>query len=202
VKKIIKALLRMSYSAGMPVFLNRGEIPYILNRKGLVNAGVEVGVYYGQYSEYLLTHWKGKTLYSVDAWGQYVAPGTTTLPAEEFARIYESARRRLTPFGERSKIIRQLSTVAAQSMGDGTLDFVYLDAGHDYASVLEDLQAWAPKVRPGGMLAGHDYWDGSSGAVPVYGVKKAVDEFAKMHGLSVKVSLREPENCKSWLIWM
>ena len=87
-------------------------------------------------------------------------------------------------------------------MGDGTLDFVYLDAGHDYASVLEDLQAWAPKVRPGGMLAGHDYWNGSSEAVPIYGVKKAVDEFARKRGVSIRVSRREPDNCKSWLIWM
>jgi len=134
--------------------------------------------------------------------GAFIAPGTTTLPTEEFARIYESACCRLAPFEKRSKIIRQLSSVAAQTVQDGALDFVYLDAGHDYESVAEDLWAWAPKVRHGGMLAGHDYWDGSSGAVPVYGVKKAVDEFAKMHGLSVKVSLREPENCKSWLIWM
>lgn len=201
-KRIIKAVLRMSYPFGLPVFLNRGEIPFILNKKRLVNVGVEVGVFYGQYSEYLLTHWQGKTLYSVDAWGQYIAPGTTTLPAEEFARIYESARRRLAPFGARSQIVRQLSTAAAQSIADGSLDFVYLDAGHDYASISEDLQAWAPKVRPGGILAGHDYWNGSSAAVPIYGVKKAVDEYARKRGVPIRVSWREPDNCKSWLIWM
>ena len=56
------------------------------------------------------------------------------------------------------------------------MDFVYIDARHDYESVLEDLNAWFHKVKPGGILAGHDYADGM---LPQgdFGVKSAVDEF-------------------------
>lgn len=53
---------------------------------------------------------------------------------------------------------------------DGPVDFVYIDAAHDYESVKADIAAWWPKVKPGGILAGHDYCE----AWP--GVKKAVDE--------------------------
>ncbi len=50
---------------------------------------------------------------------------------------------------------------ASDAIPHHALDFVYLDARHDYASVLEDLGQWSEKVRPGGVLSGHDYIDGT-----------------------------------------
>ena len=38
-----------------------------------------------------------------------------------------------------------------------SLDFVYLDARHDFCAMIEDLEAYWPLVAPGGILAGHDY---------------------------------------------
>lgn len=46
---------------------------------------------------------------------------------------------------------------AAALFADGSLDWVHLDARHDYASVKADIAAWLPKVRPGGWLSGDDY---------------------------------------------
>lgn len=51
-----------------------------------------------------------------------------------------------------------------------SIDFCFIDASHDYHSVKEDILAWRPKVKQGGILAGHDY----SNAHP--GVIKAVNE--------------------------
>jgi predicted O-methyltransferase YrrM len=42
------------------------------------------------------------------------------------------------------------------SFADGSLDMVYIDACHRYDDVLSDLERWWPKVKPGGILAGHD----------------------------------------------
>ena len=42
---------------------------------------------------------------------------------------------------------------------DASIDFVYIDARHTYDAVMEDLEAWWPKVRPGGIVAGEDYMD-------------------------------------------
>lgn len=62
------------------------------------------------------------------------------------------------------------SSVWAASTLHETFDFVFIDAAHDYESVKADIEAWRPKVKSGGILAGHDYcksWPG---------VMEAVDE--------------------------
>ena len=48
------------------------------------------------------------------------------------------------------------SVQAAQQYADHSLDFVYIDADHSYASVVEDINAWKNKVKMGGFIAGHD----------------------------------------------
>lgn len=64
------------------------------------------------------------------------------------------------------------STCGEGFFGDGDLDLVFIDADHFYMSVKADLAAWWPKVKSGGIFAGHDYSDAT-------GVKQAVDEFAR-----------------------
>jgi cephalosporin hydroxylase len=60
------------------------------------------------------------------------------------------------------------SVFASTLYKDKSLDFVFIDADHKYEGVLADITAWLPKIRDGGIIAGHDYdWDG---------VKKAVNE--------------------------
>lgn len=52
---------------------------------------------------------------------------------------------------------RMLSTEAAHLYPDDSIDLVYIDANHVYDDVLADIAAWLPKVRPGGVIAGHDF---------------------------------------------
>lgn len=69
------------------------------------------------------------------------------------------------------------SVTAARRYEDGSLDFVFIDAQHDAHSVLADLQAWYPKIKPGGILAGHDIdWPG---------VQQALKPWAECRGLRV-----------------
>eukprot|EP00966_Prymnesium_polylepis_P116267 2687436-Prymnesium_polylepis.1 len=56
-------------------------------------------------------------------------------------------------------MLRELSVAAAGSFRNASLDSVYIDARHDYEGALEDIQVWAAKVCPGGLLAGHDFTD-------------------------------------------
>jgi len=72
-----------------------------------------------------------------------------------------------------ARILRAPSEMAARMFDDGSVDVVFLDGNHDHDSVKADIRAWKPKVRPGGILAGHDYTD-VFGDFP--GVKRAVDE--------------------------
>jgi predicted O-methyltransferase YrrM len=64
------------------------------------------------------------------------------------------------------------------------LDFVFIDADHSYEGCKADIEAWFPKVKPGGLLSGHDY---DNPDFPEFGVKRAVDEFAARHGHSVEL---------------
>ncbi|HKG61482.1 MAG TPA: class I SAM-dependent methyltransferase [Pyrinomonadaceae bacterium] len=60
-------------------------------------------------------------------------------------------------FGEKITLIISDSVSAARLFSDSSLDWVHLDARHDYASVKADIEAWLPKVKAGGWLSGDDY---------------------------------------------
>jgi predicted O-methyltransferase YrrM len=77
--------------------------------------------------------------------------------------------RNINPLAEVINYHRMPSVEAAMLYKDKSLDFVFLDAGHTYEDVMNDLISWYPKVKSGGAIAGHDYQG--------EGVKKAVDEF-------------------------
>jgi hypothetical protein len=183
----------------------REQIPDVLNRRGLVGAGVEVGVKRGAYSEFLLRHWRGHTLISVDPWRE--APtdeylDRANVEQDEQESYYTETRRRLARFGTRSEVWRTTSVEAAGRVADASLDFVYIDARHDRESVLEDLATWFPKLRRGAIFAGHDYADGEF-PNGVFGVKSAVDEFFGERGIRVHATDGGPrvvEHFASWLV--
>ena len=178
----------------------REDLPELLNRRGLLGTGYEVGVRDGEFSELILSGWKGAKLVSVDPWREAAPDEYVDLANVEQQRQdqrYEDTRRRLASFGERSEVWREYSVRAAEQVATGSADFVYIDARHDYASVKEDLEAWFDKVRPGGVLAGHDYVDG---VFPdgIFGVRSAVDEFFAARGLRVAATPLDPP----WPTWV
>ena len=157
----------------------RDELPALLNARGLLGRGAEIGVKLGGYSDELLRNWRGEELVSIDPWleadpDEYVDRSNVSQDKQD--NNYEKTRERLAGYGSRSTIWRLTSVEAAEKVEDGSFDFVYIDARHDYDSVLEDLEAWCAKVRPGGIMAGHDYVDGDLPEGEFY-VKSAVDEF-------------------------
>eukprot|EP00434_Breviolum_minutum_P042133 symbB.v1.2.037488.t1/scaffold5553.1/size25922/3 len=54
-------------------------------------------------------------------------------------------------------VLQRLSFFIDSGPADESLDIVFLDARHDYEAVLDDVMAWKPKVRAGGILSGHDF---------------------------------------------
>lgn len=70
---------------------------------------------------------------------------------------------------DRIQLVISDSVAAATLFADESFAWVHIDARHDYDSVVADINAWAPKVRPGGWLSGDDYqpdwWPGVVDAV-------------------------------------
>jgi len=157
---------------------SRDDLPALLNRLDLIGFGAEVGVYDGAFSWYILREWKGARLYSVDPWQfqSNVKLDLSNVNQKEHDEAYASCCATLTEYGQRSKILREFSVNAAAKFQDGFLDFVYIDARHDYRSVTADLNAWYPKVKVGGIIAGHDYKD-SFIRKNLVEVKRAADNF-------------------------
>jgi hypothetical protein len=192
--------VRDSYRSTIAFLPTRTELPVLLNERNLFGCGVEIGVKEGEFSETLLKYWRGRHLISVDPWMQdaadaYVDIANVAQPQHE--RFYDAARARLAPFGARSSVWRMTSLEAAARIPRHSLDFVYIDARHDFASVLEDLDAWYGLVRPGGIVAGHDYLDGTLPAGE-FGVKSAVDAFFLVRSIPVYSTLLD----QPWLTWL
>jgi hypothetical protein len=197
-RKAAMRSLRLTWWTRRPVLAKRADLPQLLNRRGLVGCGVEVGVKAGAFSELVLEVWKGRHLISVDPWAEdddrYV--NMDNVSQGEHDELHAQTLRRLARFGERSSVWRMTGEEAAQALPHHALDFVYLDARHDYASVRDDLAAWFGKVRPGGILAGHDYIDGVY-VNGEFGVRSAVDEFFAGRSLPVWATFNEAP----WNTW-
>eukprot|EP00741_Cyanophora_paradoxa_P009457 tig00000144_g9161.t1 len=163
----------------------RAGFPAALNHLELRGVGVEIGVQEAIHAEHILRQWAGRRLVLVDPWAhqdkRVYTDGANRIQ-EEQERIYETARQRVAPFADRVSIMRRYSVDAANEFENSSLDFIYIDARHDYEGAREDLQAWYPKLREGGLFAGHDYIDRDLPGRPPFFVKRAVDEFAQQVG--------------------
>lgn len=165
---------------------------------------VEVGVYQGQSTACLAVEiansGKAMRLDVVDWFkGSPNETGPHAHPTEGFLRGRFEAH--TAPVTHLIRQVHECSSVeAASRYADASLDFVWIDASHDTQSVHDDLEAWYPKVKPGGILAGHDAdW-------PT--VTAALRPWSELRGLQVDgVSLRswrinKPVPVDSWRVPM
>jgi hypothetical protein len=136
--------------------------------------GAEVGVRAGRFTSRLLRDHPTLTMYAVDSWCPRPAspsPGAESYSGYDWASIIQEFHRATAPFAGRIVLLHMDSSEAARHVQDGSLDFCFIDADHSYEGVARDIDAWAPKVRKGGILSGHDY-----GHPRFPGVARAVDE--------------------------
>lgn len=130
--------------------------------------GAELGVQRGLYSRTLLEGWRQCDTYvQVDAWrslSNYSDIANVDADEQRHRRREASQAGDAMVAAGYAKRIEQcadFTSACARRYPDGHFDFIYVDARHDYKGVLDDLRSWWPKLRVGGVMAGHDYTEQS-----------------------------------------
>jgi len=118
--------------------------------------GAEIGIEQGLYSEVLCKAIPDLYLFCVDPWRAYKGY-RDHVSQEELDQFYLNTKERLAPYN--CEILRMTSEYAKDEVGDEVLDFVYIDGNHELPYVINDILWWARKVRPGGIVSGHDYYE-------------------------------------------
>ena len=173
--------------------------------------GVEIGVFKGHFSKVILSKWGG-TLYMVDVWRGLGDEYEDRSNHNDHSDAFLNTMKNIEGYEDRGVMIRATSKVASEIFEDESLDFVYIDANHAYDFVVEDINLWFPKLKKGGIFAGHDYlgmdwytdpnfcpngkdkyiytntYQGTQYYNGIFGVNPAVDEFCKEHNYEVNVT--------------
>jgi len=122
---------------------------------------VEVGCKEGRTTEHVLQHCSDCQVIAIDPWAAMPQKGTEggseTYEGWDFESIEADFWSRVEPFKDRLTFHRKTSVEAADAVEDGSQDLIFIDAAHDYESVIEDIAVWRPKLREGGILCGHDF---------------------------------------------
>lgn len=198
----------------MPTFKNRNDLGTILENEGFTR-GLELGVQKGLYAKTILSKWPSCTEYHlVDLWGvQENYEDVANVNQEAQDKNYESTLETLKEWKDKLHVCRNYTTTCVNNFEDGYFDYIYVDARHDFKGVWEDLIHYWPKLRVGGIMAGHDYvaqddvWYGQNWTVNYDGtidetgtvVKGAVDKFAASVCRQITVSYRE-NNWNTWAV--
>lgn len=129
---------------------------------------VELGVAQGGTMQYILNYEPSasclKNYYAIDIWKEYHQKKTDNDYWEEKYNEILDLRSKY----KQLKVFRDKTVNVAEKFEDHSVDMVFVDADHKYESVKEDILAWLPKIRLGGLMVGHDFHYG--------GVRSAVYE--------------------------
>ena len=149
---------------------------------------VEVGSWKGRSTSFIgrICNANGTRLVCVDHWS-----GSRDILAQRYhdalavEDVEATFRANMRALGIDVEVVAASSIVAAARFESGSVDRVFLDASHDPDSVTEDLVAWSERLKPDGVLAGHDYGPRHPGLC------QAVDAFALERGLTVRRGPRD-----------
>ena len=153
--------------SNLKVLPSRAALLEVLPKCGIV---AEVGVAEGDFSQSILQICCPSELHLIDYWGSTIPKYGTTghhLVSEKFE----------TEISDGKVVMhRGWSWEELNKLPDETFDWIYIDANHSYESVRKDLLAARPKLKPQGIISGHDYvkWSSQTGR---FGVVEAVNEF-------------------------
>ena len=161
-----KTVLQQKHIAHLKTLTDREELLKLMP----VNAVcAEIGVNEGEFSQKIFALCQPEKLHLIDSWAE--------------VRYHDGLRKGVQSIFEneiktgRVVLNHGYSTEVVPGFADNYFDWVYLDTGHDYTLTIRELDLLKNKIKPGGIIAGHDYIQGNWVGSIRYGVMEAVHEF-------------------------
>jgi hypothetical protein len=133
----------------------------------------EIGVDRGDFSKHILSVSQPRELYLIDYW-QF--PKNAEAGNED---AYNNVKTRFAKeiVAKQVILVKGMSTDVLINYPDGFFDWVYIDSAHDYKTTVAELEICRNKVKPNGIIAGHDYCAGNVAKTFYYGITNAVNDF-------------------------
>ncbi len=182
---------------------SRDDLPDFFADLGF-KIGAEIGVYKAEFTEKLAK--TGLKIYGIDPWIIYKYFDNPR-GQKRMDFLYEHSLRVLKPYPN-ATLIRKTSMEAVKDFPDNSLDFVYIDANHEFKYIAEDLYEWTKKIKRGGIVSGHDYFYLKSGTGKEHWhVAYVLDAYLKAFGIKNFYVLgsknpKEGERRDKWRSWM
>lgn len=151
----------------------------------------EIGVAHGDFSAEILARAMPSRLHLIDPWLADPDPAYATDRANadqaEMDRRHAGVVARLAgPITAGQVLLHRATSLAvAAALPEGSLDWVYIDGLHSREAVAADLAAWRGKLKPGGLILGHDFANHHKATAQGFGVVEAVTEFLRRQELSM-----------------
>ena len=158
-------LINMRGGPGNSLYDGLNELnKFVKNKLGDNLKIIEIGSYQGESTEIIAKTFLNSEINAVDIWHQYIedvnGDGTLNYTLESQQLELEEAELKFT---ERIKNFSNVkknkiySLDFCEQLENNSIDFVYIDGNRQYSSVKEDILAWMPKIKTGGIISGHDY---------------------------------------------
>lgn len=188
-RAIPKVELQPRHIARLRVVTDRDAFLEALPKGGVV---AEAGVDHGDFSARILAISRPQRLHLIDMWGsKRYHGGLQQHVRDRFAKEIAAGRVRID---------LGLSTDVLKAYPDGLFDWIYIDTDHGYRVTAEELDIARTKVKPGGIIAGHDYTTGNWDGGVRYGVVEAVHEFCVKHDWELVLLTHETDRHLSFAI--
>jgi len=158
--------LTAKHVSNAKVLADRNLMLDLMPKGGVV---AEIGVAQGYFSEEIIKRTQPAKLHLVDLWGsERYHDGLSKLVNDKFKSQIDAGQ---------VEINRGYSTDWIPKFEDQYFDWIYIDTDHSYKTTAAELELAQSKMKPGGIIAGHDYSRGSFNSMIRYGVVEAVHEF-------------------------
>ena len=181
---------------------HRLEIPIILKIIGLNNRICELGVYRGKNLWYLVMFPDADLVVGIDAWDQKIDHlWKQEVHDQNYNHVMEKCKKYKKICHKIDiRILKGDHSVLVKDFEDKYFDYVYIDSNHSYECVKRDINQWYPKIKEGGIIAGHDYCKRTvkrDTGTTALGVIEAVDEFRAKNKIN---NFYVTPLCRSWII--